>query len=186
MTQATADVFTYGAEKIQLIHAYPNGPDLRIGRFCSIGDGIKIFLGGNHPHDCISTYPFGHVFEDILGKFESKNSIHGTNNGNVIIGNDVWLANGATIMSGIRIGDGAIIAANSHIVKDVQPYEIVGGNPGKHIQFRFSDDIIRLLLKLQWWTLHLEDIKELMPILGSKPTVESLSNLVVKYRGTIP
>ena len=74
-----------------------------------------------------------------------------TTRGDVIIGNDVWIADNVTIMSGVRIGDGAVIACNSHVVKDVEPYSIVGGNPAKFIKHRFTQEQIECLLKIKWW-----------------------------------
>jgi chloramphenicol O-acetyltransferase type B len=77
----------------------------------------------------------------------------------------VWIGSGATIMSGVTIGDGAIIAANSHVVKDVAPYSIVGGNPAKHIKFRFYEEQIILLLRMQWWNWDDEKIRSAVPAL---------------------
>lgn len=80
------------------------------------------------------------------------------NKGDIIIGNDVWLGYNATIMAGVTIGDGAIIAANSTIIKDVEPYSIVGGNPAKEIKKRFSEEKISKLLELKWWDWNLDKI----------------------------
>jgi len=106
-------------------------------------------LGGNHRVDWITTFPFGHIFRDELGGTEIVE--HPQSNGEIIIGNDVWIASNVTIMSGIQIGDGAVIAANSMVVKDIAAYEIWGGNPAKKLKMRFSDEIIKSLLKLKWW-----------------------------------
>lgn len=78
--------------------------------------------------------------------------------GQVLIQNDVWIGQNATIMGGVTIGNGAVVAANSHVVKDVQPYSIVGGNPAKHIKFRFSEEIIEKLQVIQWWFWDTEKI----------------------------
>jgi acetyltransferase-like isoleucine patch superfamily enzyme len=120
------------------------------GKFSSIGANVTIFLGNGVGHDAnfITTYPFGqihtNVFTDV--KNNSKNT-----NGSVKIGNDVWIGQCSTIMSGVTIGDGAIIAANSHVVKSVEPYSIVGGNPAKHIKYRFLKEQIKNLLEIKWW-----------------------------------
>lgn len=127
---------------------------LKIGKFCSIADGVTIFLGGNHRIDWITTYPFNVLNND----FPNASSVigHPSTKGDVIIGNDVWIGKGASIMSGVSVGDGAVIAANSTITKNVSPYEIVGGNPAKHIRFRFPDNTIQKLLQIKWWDWEIE------------------------------
>ena len=120
------------------------------GKFSSMGANVTIFLGNGIGHDAnfITTYPFGQIHKNVFTdvKNNSKNT-----NGSVKIGNDVWIGQGSTIMSGVTIGDGAIIAANSHVVKSVEPYSIVGGNPAKHIKCRFSPEQIKNLLEIKWW-----------------------------------
>lgn len=142
--------YTYGAGNIQLAHHH-NSPPLKIGRFCSIAGNVKIFTGAYHRTDWITTYPFGTVHQEVFGNEIPPGFPH--TNGGVRIGNDVWVGNSVTIMSGITIGDGAVIAANAHVIKNVSPYEIVGGNPARHIKFRFSDSIIEQLQKVKWWDL---------------------------------
>lgn len=71
--------------------------------------------------------------------------------GQILIQNDVWIGRGSTIMGGITIHNGAVIAANSVVTKDVEPYSIVGGNPAKLIKYRFDSEIIEKLLSIQWW-----------------------------------
>lgn len=173
------DEFTYGFENLS-IKQWNEGASLTIGKFCSIAPNITIFLGGNHRVDWVTTFPFGHIFTEQLG----GNNIEGhpITNGNVIIGNDVWIGYGATIMSGINIGDGAVISANATVVKDVKPYEIVGGNPAKSIKKRFTDEVIQLLLELSWWNLSTSDIQELAPTLSTNPTSDLLAILVKRYR----
>lgn len=171
--------FTYGFENIS-IKQWNEGAALTIGKFCSIAPNITIFLGGNHRIDWFTTFPFGHIFTDQLDGQNIKG--HPVTNGDVFIGNDVWIGYGATIMSGIRIGDGAVISANATVVKDVQPYEIVGGNPAKSIRKRFTEDVIQLLIKLSWWNLAVADIKELAPVLSTTPTPDLLAMLIKKHR----
>ena len=103
-------------------------------------------------------------------------SVEGTSKGDTIIGNDVWLGYNALIMPGINIGDGAIIATNAVVTKNVEPYTIVGGNPAKLIRKRFSDEVINLLLELQWWHWKIEKITKNIPILCSN-NLEDLQNL---------
>lgn len=136
----------------------------QIGNFCSIAVDCKIFLGGNHRTEWITTFPFGHVFED---QFPHSKEGHPTSKGPVIIGNDVWIGYNSTIMSGITIGDGAVIAANSHVVRNVPPYAIVGGNPAQIIKYRFDEETINKLLEYKWWDLPDDKIKQIVPILCS-------------------
>jgi virginiamycin A acetyltransferase len=111
--------------------------------------------GANHLSMSISSYPFavfGNGWEKAMdGKAYPKK-------GDTIVGNDVWIGYGATIMPGVNIGDGAIIASNSTVTKDVAPYTIVGGNPAREISKRFSDEKIQRLLNIQWWDWPIEKI----------------------------
>jgi len=129
---------------------------LIIGNFCQIAsDVIFIMNGANHLTDAISTYPFAIFGEDWSNAMDGKNY---PSKGNTIIGNDVWIGYGATIMPGVTIGDGAIVATKSVVTKDVAPYTIVGGNPAIQIKKRFSEDKINQLLKLKWWDWPIEKI----------------------------
>lgn len=137
--------FTYGKPKI-----YAKKGTVTIGKFCSIADGVTIYGGAEHHYDWVSSYCFSEKFPCI----ECSHS-----KGLVSIGNDVWIGDGALILSGVTIGDGAVIAARAVVTKNVAPYEIVGGNPAKHIRFRFSDEQIKNLLVIQWWHWDIEKIK---------------------------
>jgi len=170
--------FTYGHEKI-VVNQWNEGAPLDIGAFCSIADNVQIFLGGNHRTDWITTFPFGHIFQTDLGGENIQG--HPATNGGVSISNDVWIGRGATIMSGISIGDGAVIAANATVVKNVPPYSIVGGNPARHLKFRFSHEIISLLLELRWWELSIEEIKKLASELSEPPDASKLRELIRIY-----
>jgi acetyltransferase-like isoleucine patch superfamily enzyme len=156
--------YTYGHNDINVM-SWGSDSKLIIGSFCSFADKVKIFLGGNHRVDWITTFPFTHIYEDIFTLDEKTQ--HPKSNGDVIIGNDVWVGYESTIMSGVKIGDGSVIAANSVVVKDVEPYTIVGGNPAKFIMKRFSDDVINNLLKLKWWEWSDEKINKNLSILCS-------------------
>lgn len=165
--------YTYGHDKISVLTWGGSAKKIIIGKFCSIAN-CTMFLGGNHNVDWITTYPFGHINTNKFNKFKGEG--HPSTNGDIVIGNDVWIAKGVTIMSGVKIGDGAVIASNSHVVKDVDSYEIVGGNPAKHIKYRFDKDICKKLLSLKWWDLEDEKINELTPILCST-NIEKLLNI---------
>ena len=137
---------TYGNP---IIHFQNNNAKLVIGNFCSIAGNVKIYLGGNHRKDWVTTYPFGHINQSVFNNFNGNG--HPSTKGDVIIGNDVWIGDNVTIMSGVNIGDGSIIANNSHIVKNVEPYSLVGGNPAKFINYRFTCEQIKQLLEIKWW-----------------------------------
>jgi virginiamycin A acetyltransferase len=139
------------------------GDQLIIGKFCMIASGVSFIMNGaNHLTDAITSYPFAIFGEDWADAMEGKTY---PTKGNTVIGNDVWIGHNATIMPGITIGDGAIIATNSTVTKNVKPYSIVGGNPAKEIRMRFSNEKVAQLLALKWWdweiekiTLHLKDL----------------------------
>jgi len=171
--------FTYGLEGLS-VREWGEGASLTIGAFCSIAEGTQIFLGGNHRADWITTYPFGHIYQERLGS--NTPAGHPSTNGPVVIGNCVWIGGNVTIMSGVSISDGAIIAANATVTKDVGPYEIFGGNPAKVIRKRFEDTIIEKLLELAWWNLRTEQVQEITNILCSPPDIETLDSLLRKYR----
>ncbi|WP_044639852.1 streptogramin A O-acetyltransferase Vat(I) [Risungbinella massiliensis] len=137
-----------------LYHYEIIGTKLIIGKFCSIAPEVRFLMdGGNHRMDG-STFPFNifgngwEVHTPSLKDLPIK--------GDSIVGNDVWIGRRATIMPGVRIGDGAIIGAEAVVVKDVEPYTIVGGNPAREIQKRFSPEIIQELLDIQWWDAEIE------------------------------
>ena len=154
--------FTYGYQNIQQ-HWANNGTVLSIGNFCSIANNLNIYMGGNHRADWVSTYPFGHINQHVFNTFNGEG--HPSTKGNVIIGNDVWIADNVTIMSGVTIGDGAIIANNSHVVRNVEPYSMVGGNPAKLIRYRFTAEQIEKLLQIKWWYWEHEKINQFAPLL---------------------
>lgn len=158
-----AGKYTYGHDKIEVIRAEKY--KVIIGNFCSIASGCKVYLNANHRKDWITTYPFGHINQNVFSSFNGHG--HPTCKGDVIIGNDVWIASNVTIMSGIEIGDGSIIANNSHVVKDVEPYTIVGGNPAKYISHRFNKELISKLLEIKWWYWEDSKINQYLPLLCS-------------------
>ncbi|NDA90030.1 MAG: antibiotic acetyltransferase [Alphaproteobacteria bacterium] len=130
------------------------GDRLIIGKFCQIASGARFIMNGaNHAMNGISTYPF-----EVFGKGWSNVPSNDLNKGDTVIGNDVWIGNSATIMPGVKIGHGAIIGTNALVTKDVAPYTIVGGNPGKLIRSRFEQKTIDFLLELSWWDWPIEKI----------------------------
>ena len=160
--------YTYGNP---IIWDWYDGTKLKIGKYCSIADDVNIILGGNHRTDWISTFPFEcfSEFQDINNTIEG----HPNSKGNVVIENDVWIGNGATILSGLKIGNGACIGAMSVVTKDVSPYSIVAGNPAKHIKYRFEEKEINKLLDISWWDWPEEKVKKNIQKLSSS-NIESL------------
>lgn len=139
-------------ENNNILFNYPEfGDRLIIGKFCALACGTTFIMGSaNHRMSSISTYPFN-VFG---GAWEQNTPSHLSQlpqKGDTIIGNDVWIGRECVIMPGVKIGDGAIVAAYSVVTSDVLPYTIVGGNPSRFIRKRFDDALIQLLLQLKWW-----------------------------------
>lgn len=164
---------TYGQEHISQ-YQWNEGAKIQIGSFCSIAENVKIFYGGDHQTSWASTFPFDIKFN--IGPKSTKTK------GDVIIGNDVWISHGVTIMSGVKIGDGCIIAANSHVVKSFEPYSLIGGNPAKLIKYRFDKEIIDSLMILKWWELDDETIKRIAPQLCEPPKYDMLQKLIQELR----
>ncbi len=155
-------------EKNNVLYHYPINQDrLIIGKFCSIACGAKfIFTSANHTMASLSTYPFPLFFEEWDTPI-SEVRTSWDNKGDIVIGNDVWIGYEAVIMSGVHIGDGAIIGTRAVVTKDVEPYTIVGGLPAKPIRKRYSQDTILKLEELRWWDLPYEQIKRLLPAVKS-------------------
>lgn len=127
-----------------------------IGRFCSIASGLKVGFG-KHPISYVSTSPAFYSTNNALGlTFAKEDSF--IEYESVTIGNDVWIGADVMILDGVKIGDGAIVAAKSLINKDVEPYSIVGGVPARHIKYRFENSVIERLSRSKWWDLPVESL----------------------------
>lgn len=132
-----------------------------VGRYVSIGH--RVIIGAiEHPIDRISTHPF--VFNDlgtfgIFDDFSKITSKKGFEQKRTIVGNDVWIGANAVIKQGVSIGNGAVIAAGAVVVKDVEPFSIVGGVPAKIIKKRFSENDVLILEELKWWDYLLDNNK---------------------------
>lgn len=148
-------------QKNNVLYHYPiNGDKLIIGKFCSIACGAKfLFTSGNHSLKSLSTYTFP-IFYEEWNLDKSDITTAWDNKGNIVIGNDVWIGYEAVILSGVKIGDGAIIGARAVVTKDVEPYTIVGGVPAKPIRKRFDDRTIAKLEEIKWWNWDKEQIEK--------------------------
>jgi len=150
--------WTYGWPEI---HRWRSTQQLSIGAFCSIAAGVKILLGGEHRIDFVSTYPFGQFFGT------GEKDAHEWSRGDVLIGNDVWIGEDATILSGTRIGDGAVIGACSLVRGEIPPYAIAVGNPARVVRYRFPASVVDELLRIRWWEWDDETIRRRAPELMS-------------------
>ncbi|MFD7736142.1 CatB-related O-acetyltransferase [Kitasatospora phosalacinea] len=130
---------------------YHYGPEkLVIGKFCALGEGVRFLMNGaNHRMDGPSTFPFPIMGGSWADHFDLLTGLPGR--GDTTVGNDVWLGYGATVMPGVRIGHGAIVAAGSVVVEDVPDYGVVGGNPARLLRRRYDDAVVERLLALAWW-----------------------------------
>ncbi|EDX69366.1 MULTISPECIES: CatB-related O-acetyltransferase [Bacillus] len=157
------DIGDYTYSKVgPTIFSWNDETKLKIGKFCSLGEEVVFLLGGEHRADWITTYPFNALFGEgahITGHPSSK--------GDIVVGNDVWIGYQSCILSGVTIGNGAIIGARSVITKDVPPYAIVAGNPAKFVRYRFPQETIDKLESLAWWDWDISVIKGAIPLLLS-------------------
>lgn len=139
-----------GFERNVLYHYPFMGDKLIIGRFCALATDVRFIMNGaNHKLDGPSAYPFSifrNGWERVTPSIEDLPF-----KGDTVVGNDVWIGYESLIMPGVNIGDGAIIAARSVVVSDVEPYTVMGGNPAKPIRRRFDQDVVDELLDIAWW-----------------------------------
>ena len=171
---------SYGRPKVRFPES---GAQLSIGRYCSIADGVEILLGGNHRTDFATTFPFG-AFPDTWPAARGLDDYHATR-GDVHVGHDVWLGSGCMILSGVTIGNGAVVAARAVVTRDVPPYAIVGGNPARIIRRRFDDETVDGLVRAAWWDLPRSEVERLAPILQSGRVAELLAAVrVLRARRT--
>ncbi len=162
----TVGDYTYGFFDVL---EWDNKTKLKIGKFSSIAADVLFLLGGNHRADFITTYPFNALMENfryIEGHPHSK--------GDITVGNDVWIGHGSKILSGVSIGDGAIIGANSLVTRDIPPYAIAVGSPAKVIKYRFDEETIEKMLEIKWWDFKEDEIIKIIPLLQSTDMTEFL------------
>lgn len=172
-----ADRGTYFDRNVNII-SWSDQYHIILGKYNSIGRDCDFFLHANHRHDWITTTSqlLGPVTEQIAQMHMGMG--HPSCKGDIIIGNDVWIGAKSTIMSGIKIGNGAVVAAGSVVTKDIEPYSLVGGNPAKHIKYRFTKDQIDDLLEIAWWNWTESKIKEESMILWS----QDINSFIQKHK----
>jgi len=155
---------------------YGQGAALIIGAFCSIADKVKFYTGGDHRIDHITTYPFRSWYaseipfeddDDGNADDNSQRKIDLTTKGDIVVGSDVWIGFEALILSGVKIGNGAVVAARAVVTKDVPAYAIVAGNPARVKKHRFTEEIVARLERVKWWDWEDWDIAEALSFLTS-------------------
>ena len=161
--------FTYIADsefESHVTNFYPWSRDkLIIGRFCQIAAGVEFMMNdANHQMSAVSTFPF-YTLEGWEAEAPAPDDM--PYKGDTVIGNDVWIGQNAVILPGVRIGNGAIIGANSIVGSDVASYTIVAGNPARPIRRRFDDELLDLMERFKWWDKDIEEINRLIPLLTS-------------------
>jgi acetyltransferase-like isoleucine patch superfamily enzyme len=152
---------SYGAP---LIPTFPgDNSHVHVGSFVSIAHDVVLMDGGSHRVDWVTVFPL-RARLGLAGAFEDG---HPVSKGDIVIGNDVWIGRGARVLSGVTVGDGAVIGGHSVVTKDVRPYAIVVGNPAREIRRRFSDEQIDALLSIAWWNWPMDMIIECVAELSS-------------------
>lgn len=166
----------YGADKFEennvLYNYHPDRVKLIFGKFCAIAANTTFIMTGDHKLDAISTYPFP-VFKKGWENCYDINKL--PIKGDIVVGNDVWFGYNSMVKNGVTIGDGAIIATNAFVVKDVPAYCIVAGNPAKVVKKRFDDETIERLQKIAWWDWDIEKITRNLHLI-SNLDVDALEN----------
>lgn len=154
---------TYGAPQLRYWGS-PGGFVCRIGDYTSIADNVQIFMGGYHRPDWVTMYPF-----PSFRQWGAPGNLgHAVGRGDVDIGADVWLSSHCTIMSGMKVGHGAVVAAQAVVTKDVPPYAMVAGNPARIVKYRFGQEIIDALLEIAWWDWPESRVKAYLPVMLSR------------------
>ncbi len=166
--------FTYGNPAFKL---WREQDIIEIGSFCSIAENVTIFGGGEHNSNWVTTFPLRFAYGDSLAGKDG----HPATKGKTRIGNDVWIGYGATILSGVTINDGAVIGACALVSKDVLPYSIVGGNPARLLKYRFTEEQILELLKIQWWNWPHNRLINFISLLSSK-NIDHFINVANNYK----
>lgn len=159
-----------GTSGMPEVFDWHEGSTFSIGAYCSISSDVKVLLGGGHRIDWASSYPFPAFLEEARHISDYRKT-----RGDINIGSDVWLGMSCTILSGVTIGHGAVVAACAVVTRDVEPYAIVAGNPARVVRWRFDEDTRRALLATAWWTWSESEVREIVDLLCSddvKPLID--------------
>jgi acetyltransferase-like isoleucine patch superfamily enzyme len=170
-----ADRGTYFDRHVNII-SWSDDYKIKLGKYNSIGRDCVFFLHANHRYDWVTTSSqlWGPVTPEIADMHIKMG--HPTCNGDIIIKNDVWIGAKSTIMSGVKISNGAVVAAGSVVTKDVPPYAIVGGNPARIIKYRFDKSQIEKLLNISWWDWDEDKIRENAELMWSSDVDKFIEN----------
>lgn len=163
-----------------MLFNYPEfGDRLVIGKFCALASGVKFIMGpANHRLSSVTTYPFN-VFGGVWQENTPPHMSQLPHKGDTVVGNDVWIGRESVIMPGVKIGDGAIVAAYSVVAKDIPPYTLAGGNPAGVIKNRFDRELTELLQEVQWWNFPPEKLADFLPVLCN-PDLEAVREILKK------
>lgn len=159
--------YSYGNPKIVKFNI--ENEKLEIGNYVSIADNVTFILSGNHYIDTFTTYPFK------VNCFSEK--VEAWGKGPIKVGDDIWIGYGATILSGVTIGQGAVIAAGSVVVKDVESYSVVGGNPAKLLKYRYPKEIIEEMKKIDFSKIEPDDLKDIQDLIYKKLDMNVLNEI---------
>ncbi len=146
------------------VHCFRQQRTLEVGKYCSLGACTFLVDGDHHPHFA-STFPFQELglSPDAPPNAQVK--------GEPIVGNDVWIADGAVLLGGVHVGDGAVVAGHAVVTRSVPPYAVVAGNPARVVKYRFDEDTVRRFMAVRWWDLPDALVSEqLAPLLADVPT----------------
>lgn len=169
--------FTYGFNlKNVLYHSKNKSEKLIIGDFCSIAPYVQFILASDHPYKGLSTFPFK---VKILG-----HDTEAISKGDIIVKDDVWIGLNSIILSGVTIGQGAIVAAGSVVTKDVPAYSIVGGNPARVIKYRFEPEVVEELKKFDFSTLTEDKVKKLGEKLYTEITKDNVKTIIAEIQNS--
>lgn len=152
--------YSYGAPTLRLYRG--DQARVRIGRFTAIApDGVIFYPGGGHRTDWVTAYGIRAVF-DLPGAYEDGTP---SSRGDIVVGNDCWIASDAVVTSGVTIGDGAVVATRAVVTRDVRPYAVVAGDPAREVRRRFPADQVEALLRIAWWDWPIEQVLEHVDLL---------------------
>jgi acetyltransferase-like isoleucine patch superfamily enzyme len=147
---------TYGYNR-DTFPMFTEGARIVVGCFCSISPEVRIIGGGEHVTSRASNFPLNARLFDEYG----RTAPDAIDKGPTVIGNDVWIGFGATILSGVSVGDGAVVGARTVVTQPVPPYAIVVGNPARIVRYRFASETRERMLALRWWDLDDDEIRRL-------------------------